>query len=211
LDLFHSTIFNYGTNADIYYLQNLNDNLKEKTNNYKIKTLDLKNINKNKKTMGAFIVLIIILLVTIGKFAIFNNDIESKPTLQNNLDVTSPNKNLENAVSYKNVIIFPDKDLEIVVRDSLKKPNGDILKGDVAKITKLQAPNANIKNLSGIQNFTNLTLLYLYNNNNNISNIDDLKGLTKLAVLDLGTNSITDYSLTSSYYNNLEDKDFILS
>ncbi|MCB2359169.1 leucine-rich repeat domain-containing protein [Clostridium estertheticum] len=289
---------NCGTSEDIKNLQKLNDDSEDKINNSKNYILNFKKIIFNKITMAVLIFLIISSVVIIGKLKVFNNNdnIESKLVLQNNLGGTYYNRNLDKAVRDKDVIIFPDKNLEKVVRHAIKKYNGDILKGDVAKIKELKASNANISNLSGIQNLTELTLLYLYNNkidniddlkgltkltvldlynnkieninalrkltnlttlylwNNKIDNIDSLKGLTNLTVLDLwgnkindidalkrltnltvldlsnnkinninglkgftklntlylGTNPITDYSITSSYYSDLEDKDFIL-
>ncbi|MBX4270708.1 leucine-rich repeat domain-containing protein [Clostridium estertheticum] len=285
-----------GTNEDIKDLQRLTEDSKDKINNSKNYILIFKKIIFNKITIAVLIFLIISSVVTIGKVFNNNDSIESKPVLENNLGGTNHNRNLDKAVRDKDVIIFPDKNLEKVVRGAIKKYNGDILKGDVAKIKELKASNTNISNLSGIQNLTELTLLYLYNNK--IENIDDLKGLTKLSVLDLynnkieninalkkltnlttlylwnnkihnidslngltnltvldlwgnkindidalkrltnlavldlsnnkinninslkgftklnalylGTNPITDYSITSSYYSDLEDKDFIL-
>ncbi|MBU3199107.1 leucine-rich repeat domain-containing protein [Clostridium estertheticum] len=287
-----------GTNEDIKNLQKLNDESEDKTNNSQNYISNFKKIIFNKIAMAVLILLIISSAVAIGKFKIFNNNdnIETKQVLENNLGGTYYSRNLDKAVSDKDVIVFPDKNLEKVVRDAIKKYNGDILKEDVLKIKELKASNTNISNLSGIQNLTNLTLLYLYNNK--IENIDDLKGLTKLTVLDLynnkieninalkkltnlttlylwnnkidnidslngltnltvldlwgnkisdidalkrltnltvldlsnnrinninalkgftklnslylGTNPITDYSITSSYYSNLEDKDFVL-
>ncbi|MBX4261158.1 leucine-rich repeat domain-containing protein [Clostridium estertheticum] len=287
-----------GTNKDMKNLQKLNYDSEDKINNSKNYILNSKKIIHSKITRAVLIFLIISSVVAVGKLKVFNNNdnLESKPVLENNLVGTNHNRNLDKTVRDKDIIIFPDKNLEKVVRGAIKKYNGDILKGDVAKIKELKASNANISNLSGIQNLTELTLLYLYNNkidniddlkaltkltvldlynnkieninalkkltnlttlylwNNKIDNIDSLNGLTNLTVLDLwgnkindidalkrltnltvldlsnnkinninslkgftklnalylGTNPITDYSITSSYYSNLEDKDFIL-
>ncbi|MBU3075232.1 leucine-rich repeat domain-containing protein [Clostridium estertheticum] len=178
-----------GTNEDIKNLQTLNDDSEDKINNSKNYILIFKKIIFNKITIAVLIFLIISSVVVIGKLKVLNNDnIESKPVQQNNLIGTNHNRNLDKAVRDKDVIIFPDKNLEKVVRGAIKKYDGDILKGDVVKIKELKASNTNISNLSGIQNLTELTLLYLYNNK--IENIDDLKGLTKLNVLDLYNNKI---------------------
>jgi hypothetical protein len=134
------------------------------------------------------------------------------------------------------IVTFPDKNLEKEIRTQINKPTGEIIKGDLVKITRLAYRGDTItgwypiSNLSGIENVINLTYLNLMENeisnidalneltnlsflnlmNNQITNIDVLKGLTNLTGLYLGHNQIKDYSPTSSYYNNLKSKGFIL-
>lgn len=128
------------------------------------------------------------------------------------------------------VIIFQDKNLEQVIRTNINKPTGDILKGDVDSIRELSVRKKNISNISGVENFTNLIHLDLsYNqvndieplkgmtnlsdlhlDSNQISNIEPLRALINLLGLELGANPIKDYAPVSSYYKNLQDKDFTL-
>jgi len=131
--------------------------------------------------------------------------------------VSQKNSNEQNSISVQvtksTVITFADKNLEQTIRDEIQCPNGDILKDDVDKITKLQTTKGkHITNLSGIEHLTNLALLNLNNNqiinigplkdltnlthlnldNNQISNIEPLKDLTNLTNLDLATNQMSD-------------------
>lgn len=125
-------------------------------------------------------------------------------------------------------ITFQDKNLEQVIRTNINKPTGPLLKGDVDTIKELSVRKKNISNVSGIQNLTNLihldlsfnkidniepirgltSLVDLHLNSNQIDNIKPLSGLTNLIGLYLGSNPIKDYSPISSYYKNLQDKDF---
>ena len=134
-----------------------------------------------------------------------NNQVTESPTIIPKQEVISTN----NQVAASKVIIFPDKNLEKLIRDTIQHPIGDILKGDVDNITNLQnAQNKHITNLSGIENLTNLALLNL--SNNQISKIEPLKELTDLDVLMLQGNQIKDYTPVNSYYKNLKVKDFTL-
>ena len=125
-------------------------------------------------------------------------------------------------------ISFPDSNLEKVVREQIKKTTGNILKGDVNKITSLRADEKNITNLSGIENLTNMTELFLNKNkisnieplkklikltalyitDNQISHTEALKGLTNMTKLSLENNNIKDYTPVKVYYKKLINKDF---
>jgi len=127
-------------------------------------------------------------------------------------------------------IIFPDNNLEKIIRAHINKPTGDIVKSDVNTITSLTADGNDITNLSGIENLTNLTELSLINNkisnieplksliklttlyitDNQITNIETLKGLTNITNLSLKNNKINDYTPVKSYYTKLKTKDFTL-
>ena len=87
------------------------------------------------------------------------------------------------------IIIFPDKNLESVIRKEIEKPFGDILKSDVKKITTLTAWEMEIKDISGIENLTSLTNLHL--DDNKITNIVSLKNLTMLTKLNLNNNEVS--------------------
>lgn len=92
-------------------------------------------------------------------------------------------------ITESTVITFPDKNLEQTIREEIQCPTGDILKGDVNKITNLQnAQDKHITNLSGIENLANLASLNL--SNNQIKNIEPLKELTNLTDLNLAANQM---------------------
>ena len=101
-------------------------------------------------------------------------------------------------------VVIPDPNLRAAIEDALGKASGDtITTVDMAKLTRLVAPNANISDLTGLEGATNLTALDLgteqvqqrvWRNSNSITDISALQGLTKLEVLDLESNSITDIS-----------------
>jgi len=98
-------------------------------------------------------------------------------------------KSISAQITESTVITFPDKNLEQTIREEIQCPTGDILKGDVNKITNLKnAQDKNITNLSGIENLDNLASLNL--SNNQIKNIEPLKGLTNLTDLNLASNEM---------------------
>ncbi len=119
------------------------------------------------------------------------------------------------------IVTFKDKGLEQVVRDTIKKPTGDIYKNDVEKITKLNAIDRKIQDISTLKELTNLQTLSLSANqisdisalkglanlqtleltNNRISDISALKGLTNLQTLDLAANQISDISALKELTN----------
>ena len=94
------------------------------------------------------------------------------------------------------IITFEDANLEAVVRNSINKPEGDILSTDVSELTQLDASDKNISSLSGIENLTALTILDL--DSNQISDLSPLSRLTALNSLDLDYNPISDISPLSS-------------
>ena len=116
-------------------------------------------------------------------------------------------------------VSIPDTNLRAVIADSLGKASGEaITAAEMATLTRLDAPNKDIRNLTGLESATNLTWLDLgtarvdgeFVNSNSISDLSPLSGLTNLTRLDLVANSISDVSalsnLTSlewlSLYNN---------
>lgn len=95
---------------------------------------------------------------------------------------------IQTGVDNNTAITFPDRNLEQIIRDTIKKPNGDILKSDVEKLTSLTITTeitykSKIINIEGIENFTNLT--ELLSHDVKITNLEPLQGLTNLATLDL--------------------------
>lgn len=124
-------------------------------------------------------------------------------------------KSISEQITESTIIIFSDKNLEKTIREEIQSPTGDILMGDVDKITNLKnTKDKNITSLSGIENLINLSSLNL--SNNQISNIEPLEGLTNLTCLELDNNQIsnisplkeltnmTDLDLSSNKINNLD-------
>ena len=100
-------------------------------------------------------------------------------------------------VEFDDVIVqtvdIPDPNLRAAIENARGKTSGDtITTVDMAKLTALEAKNANITNLTGLEAATNLTELWL--SYNSISNISPLAGLTNLTQLALRDNSISDLS-----------------
>ena len=101
---------------------------------------------------------------------------------------------------------IPDANLRAVVENTLGKASGaTITTADMAKLTRLDAPNANISNLTGLEHATNLKNLDLGHayvegrpiNSNSLSNISLLAGLTNLTQLWLGFNLIAEAHIKS--------------
>ncbi len=92
---------------------------------------------------------------------------------------------------------IPDPNLrakiEVVIESELGKPVGEsITLDDMAMLTTLEASNANINDLTGLEAATSLTWLYL--GKNNITDISALAALATLTELSLFDNSISDIS-----------------
>ena len=113
------------------------------------------------------------------------------------------------------VVDIPDPNLRTAVEKALGKASDVIITAaDMARLTALHAPNANISNLTGLEFATNLTRLVLWDNSildispvvrltnltelalggNNISDISPVAGLTRLTSLHLPGNNISDVS-----------------
>ena len=88
---------------------------------------------------------------------------------------------------------IPDANLRAAIAETLGKTSGDtITVAEMATLTGLEAGEASISDLTGLEHATNLTSLYLWNNS--IVDISALRGLTNLTELYLGVNSISDLS-----------------
>ena len=88
---------------------------------------------------------------------------------------------------------IPDSNLRTAIEKALRKASGvTITTEDMKSLYELEAPNASITDLTGLEHATNLTQLEL--SDNSISDISPLKGLTNLVRLDLNNNSISDIS-----------------
>ena len=91
------------------------------------------------------------------------------------------------------VTIIPDAKLRAAIAAALGKASDEaITKGEMETLTTLDAEDAGISNLAGLEFATNLGDLKLYDNN--LTDVSALSGLTNLTVLRLGHNNITDVS-----------------
>jgi len=115
-------------------------------------------------------------------------------------------------------VTIPDVNLRAAIEDSLGKASGaPITQEEMASLTRLEAPNSNIRDLTGLEYATGLTVLDLghervdgrWINSNEIANLSPLSGMIRLEYLDLGSNLISDVSalsgLTSLTYLYLYD------
>ena len=108
-----------------------------------------------------------------------------------------------NAVAVAPVSI-PDPYLRTAVENALDKaPDTPIAPAEIATLSRLEARNANISDLTGLEHATNLTNLLLgqthvegvgWINSNSVSDLSPLSGLTNLTGLWLERNAFTDIS-----------------
>ena len=105
----------------------------------------------------------------------------------------------------ESIVEFNDPLLEELVRKAMNKPDGDITLAEAEAVTELElgidwqqepAPNSQIKDISGLENFKNLENLNL--NFHAIEDISPLSGLTKLRSLSLGGNPVADIAPLSN-------------
>ena len=102
---------------------------------------------------------------------------------------------------------IPDANLRAAIKTNLGKASDEpITSFEMAFVSRLEAPNANISDLTGLELATNLTWLHLgYDatvsfprNSNNISDFSPLSNLTRLRMLDLADTGISDIALLSN-------------
>ncbi len=91
-------------------------------------------------------------------------------------------------VNSQTVVDFPDKRLELAIREKLGKPNGPILLSEVRKISRLNASAFNISSLEGLENLNRLEELNL--ESNQVRDLTPLHALKKLSYLNLRNNNI---------------------
>ena len=91
------------------------------------------------------------------------------------------------------VVDIPDPNLRAVIENALGKVSGaTITTADMATLTRLDANEAGISDLTGLEGATNLRNLHLWKNS--VSDLSSLAGLTKLTGLYLGGSSASDLS-----------------
>ena len=141
-----------------------------------------------------------------------NGRAESVLTLGSNLGTNTVSVSadgIEGTVIFNAVaeaaVDIPDLNLRTAIESALGKTSGvTITMSDMARLTHLDAQNANISDLTGLQHAINLTQLGLGAvwveaearsiNSNSITDISALAGLTNLTSLDLGANSVSNIS-----------------
>ncbi len=89
-------------------------------------------------------------------------------------------------------VVFPDPNLEAVIRQVIEKPVGDICQSDLDDIISLDGDYSDISDLSGLERCHYLNDLSLMGNQ--ITDISPIAELTELTVLILGDNQISDLS-----------------
>ena len=98
------------------------------------------------------------------------------------------------------IVDIPDPNLRAAVEKALGvTPGTPITADEMATLTHLEARNANISDLTGLEGATNLKSLRL--GGNSISDIAPATGLTNLKVLSLWANSISDISPVEALTN----------
>ena len=140
-----------------------------------------------------------------------NGRAESTLTLGSNIGTNTVSVS---AAGIEQVVIFnavaeaavniSDTNLRPVIETALGvAPGAPITAGEMETLTRLEARNANINNLTGLEHATNLTGLWLgdkevegkgWINSNSIKDLSPLAGLTNLTWLNLSQNNITDLS-----------------
>ena len=99
------------------------------------------------------------------------------------------------------IVDIPDANLRAVIADSLGKASGaPITRAEMATLTRIEAPNKGIRDLTGLEHATNLQWLRLggvtvnneWVNSNDISNLSPLSDLMNLTRLDLQYNAVSD-------------------
>ena len=95
---------------------------------------------------------------------------------------------------------IPDVNLRAAIVESFgKAPGTPIAPAEITTMTFLNAPNANINDLTGLEGATNLRDLRL--SHNAITDISPLAGLTNFRVLEIDDNNISDISAVAGLTN----------
>ena len=96
-------------------------------------------------------------------------------------------------VAFAQVVEIPDPNLRVAIREALNLPVGaSVTRAGMQQLTRLDAANRQVKNLTGLEHATSLTYLALQNND--ISDLRALTPLVNLTFLRLHGNQINDIS-----------------
>ena len=91
------------------------------------------------------------------------------------------------------VVAIPDANLRVAIEAALDKASGaSITPAEMATLTRLEAQDMGIRDLTGLEFATGLTSLNL--SNNDIQDISALSDLTNLRILNLSVNFVSDLS-----------------
>ena len=165
----------------------------------------------------------------------YNGRAESTLTLGPNLGTTTVEVSaagIEDTVTFTAVagaaVDIPDPNLRAAIENALGKTSGTpIASAEMAALTRLEAKNANISDLTGLEHATNLTTLELgpervaneWRNSNAVTDLSPLAGLTRLTRLHLPNNSISNISAVANLphltwlhlsNNNISDLSFLV-
>src|SRR5262245_47002372 len=86
-------------------------------------------------------------------------------------------------------VFIPDAGLNAATREALQKPNGPLTEQDLLSLTDLNANGRSVSSLEGLGAARNLTVLNLQSNH--LTTLSLPSELTKLSVLDLSFNPLT--------------------
>src|SRR5262249_55516623 len=96
-------------------------------------------------------------------------------------------------------ISIPDPGLNAAVRDALHKPSGILTEQDLLSLTTLSACCRNIRRLDGLDAARHLEVLDLHSNS--ITNFALPTTSNRLSILDLSNNPLTQFTLPSGFQN----------
>ena len=128
----------------------------------------------------------------------------------NTVEVSAAGRTVTFTAEAVPAVEIPDPNLRAVVENTLSKAQGQpIAPAEMARLTELQAPNANISDLAGLEHAINLRNLNLsrrlvdgnWINSNSVSDLSPLSDLTSLTHLWLEGNAITDLSPVADLVN----------
>ena len=106
------------------------------------------------------------------------------------IEIPEPRPGVTTAPAATGNVVMPDAKLAAAVRKALGLgSNAAISKQRIQGLTRLDARDSQIKNLTGLEHATQLTYLFLYYNQ--ISDVSPLRGLTRLRHLGLDGNQIS--------------------
>ncbi|MFZ5979469.1 MAG: leucine-rich repeat domain-containing protein [Candidatus Zixiibacteriota bacterium] len=120
--------------------------------------------------------------------------------VQDNSENWSGTSNIVMARPYTDeTVTFSDAALEVVIRNALLKPSGDIYRSDLGELEVLTANSSGVSNLTGLEYCVNLRQLYLADNS--ISDVGPLAELLNLYELNIQGNDITDIAPLGALVN----------
>ena len=121
-------------------------------------------------------------------------------SLSNTITVAISVTNIDETSTAATTVNIPDANLRAKIETALVKTSGDpISPTEMETLTSLNAQDARISDLTGLETATNLITLKL--GDNSVSDLSPLTGLTKLTELQLWDNSISNLSALTGLTN----------